>query len=486
MNSAGISCVVNSGHLMPEKFLDLALAECTQGFSYSIVDKGKMDYGFFGGEAIEKVKAAVQEMNTKFKDRKLVLFFNRLIDPQDLCQQPYPVVVTKDGTVLVTAFADGEFKKYETDKELDPGSAFIMRYFGDELSKKMKECGGDPVKLFKEIEREDFRKNQWEHLEPRGCIYLHNTNDDVRVLSRHNGLHGQWDWGSASNHLGYKEEKAAEPAEDVMPEGLTYMEKQKWLSEQRAKAAAKPATAKAKEPASNGSSKSTSTVAESKHPEGGTEVKLDPKLGIIDGRVVRAHESVAGRVLKEWYKSHDKNGCPQNYNNARPGIPFERLKPESSIRKFLEASGLFVTGISAKTDDDKSTGKSTGGLTPSQIASAVIVHKNATYIVDPDQFKSNEKEHPTFLERLGISLTDLVCMSSKDKVALLKIVGDEVFMHDITIEIAKLKPELTKRVESITSSDPQPQPEPEKEVPFEDLPYMEQLKRRAAAKKTAA
>lgn len=475
MNSSGIIVVIKPDQLLPAAFREVVLKECPHGFSYSVAEGNNvLESGFFDtkGEKPEEIIKTLDEMNTKFKSKKLVLFFNRMEDPPELCQQPYPILTSKAGSLLINAFADGEFGKYSGDKEYDPGTAFIMRFFGDEVNRKYEECGKNLDKLFNELQREDYRTTLWPYMEPRGCVILHDTRGQVLTLSRSNGKdYASYDWGFASNSLGYKEEKLEEPQEDVMPEGLSFMEQRKWLAEHKTKpAAAKPkevATAKAAD---------TSKSSLEKHPEGGTKVELDPKLrAVLDGRIVRPDVSLQDRLLKDWYKVHDKEGCPQNYKHARPGIPFERLKVDSSIRKFLEASGLFTSGVSAKDDDKKST---TGGLTPSQIASAVIVHKGATYIVDPLQFTANEKENPTFLQRLDISESDFVRMAVKDKVAILEIVGKEEFMRGIAVLCATLKPDLIKAapVDTVTKD--------EVEEPKE-LTFMEQRKLDAQKRKTA-
>jgi DNA-directed RNA polymerase subunit H (RpoH/RPB5) len=313
-------------------------------------------------------------------------------------------------------------------------------------------------------------------------VILHDVRGNILTLSRSNGKeYGSYDWGFASNSLGYKEEKPAEePQEDKMPEGLTFMEQRKWLAEHKAKPAA--AITKPKEVVTAPAADSSKSKVE-KHPEGGTEVKLDPKLGIIDGRVVRPAIGLQDRMLKDWYKVHDKDGCPQNFKQARPAIPFERLKVESGIRKFLEASGLFVTGVSSKDTEphhveSSKTLPTATGLTPDQIAKAVKIHKNATFVVDPAQFTANEKEHPTFLQRLGITPEEFPRLSTKDMVAILEVVGNDEFMRGIRVLCGALKPELFKTVpETITQDEKKPEEKPE-------LSFMEQRRQAALASKS--
>jgi hypothetical protein len=476
MNSSGVIVQIKPDHLLPAAFQQVVLKDCPHGFSYSVAEgNNTLESGFFDtkGEKPEEIIKTLDEMNTKFKAKKLVLFFNRMEDPPELCQQPYPILTSKAGSLLINAFADGEFGAFADDQEFDPGTAFIMRFFADQVAEKYKECGNNLDKLFKELEREDFRTTLWPKMEPRGCVILHDVRGQVLTLSRSNGKeYGQFDWGFTSNTLGYKEEKPEETQEDKMPEGLSFLEQRKWAAEHKGKPAAKKE--EKKEVVTAPAADSSKSKVE-KHPEGGTKVVLDSKLGIVDGRLVRPPIGLQDRMLKDWYKVHDKNGCPQNYKHARPGISFEQLKVESSIRKFLEASGLFVTGVSPKEEDKRPA----GGLTPSQIASAVIVHKGATYVVDPLQFTANEKENPTFLQRLGIGESEFVRMATKDKVAILEIVGKEEFMRGITILCATLKPDLIKAppVETVTKDETVEQPKA--------LSFLEQRKLDAQKRKTA-
>lgn len=469
MNSSGIVTVIKQNFLLPAAFQQLLLTECPHGFGYSVAEgNNTLESGFFDtkGEKIEEIVKTLDELNTKFKDKKLVLFFNRMEDPPELCQQPIPILTSKAGSLLINAFTDGEFQKYADDEEFDPGTAFLMRFLGDEISRKFEECGKSLDKLFTELAREDYRKDLWAHMEPRGVVMLHDTRGQVLTLSRSNKDYGEYEWGVASNNLGYKEEKPEkeEPKEEVMPEGLNFMEKRKWIAEHKGKpAASKPASptdTKLKEVATAKAADTSKSVE--KHPEGGSKIELPTNLrGILDGRIVRPDQSLQDRILKDWYKVHDKDGCPQNFKHGRPGIPFERLKVESSIRKFLEQTGLFTSATATKTEDKK---PSAGGLTPSQIASAVIVHKGATYVVDPAQFAANEKENPTFLQRLEITDSEFVRMSIKDKVAILEIVGKEEFMRGISVLCATLKPEIIK-VDTVTK-DEKVEPAPEKELNF--------------------
>jgi hypothetical protein len=469
MNSSGIVTVIKQNFLLPSAFQQLLLTECPHGFGYSVAEgNNTLESGFFDtkGEKIEEIVKTLDELNTKFKDKKLVLFFNRMEDPPELCQQPTPILTSKAGSILINAFTDGEFKKYESDEEFDPGTAFLMRFLGDEISRKFEECGKSLDKLFTELAREDYRKDLWAHMEPRGVVMLHDTRGQVLTLSRSNKDYGEYEWGVASNSLGYKEEKPAEkeePKEEVMPAGLNFMQQRKWIAEHKGKTAAAAPATKPKEVAT-AKAADTSKSSVEKHPEGGTKTELPTNLrGILDGRVVRPDVSLQDRNLKDWYKVHDKDGCPQNFKQARPGIPFERLKVESSIRKFLESSGLFASATATKTEDKK---PATGGLTPSQIASAVIVHKGASYVVDPLQFAANEKENPTFLQRLEISDSEFVRMSLKDKVAILEIVGKEEFMRGISVLCATLQPDLIKPPVETVTQDEKVEPEPEKELSF--------------------
>jgi hypothetical protein len=217
MNSSGIVTVIKPNFLLPSAFQQLLLTECPHGFGYSVAEgNNTLESGFFDtkGEKIEEIVKTLDELNTKFKDKKLVLFFNRMEDPPELCQQPIPILTSKAGSVLINAFADGEFKKYESDEEFDPGTAFLMRFLGDEIARKFEECGKSLDKLFKELEREDYRKDLWAHMEPRGVVMLHDTRGQVLTLSRSNGKdYGEYEWGAASNSLGYKEAKPAEKEE---------------------------------------------------------------------------------------------------------------------------------------------------------------------------------------------------------------------------------------------------------------------------------
>lgn len=487
MNSSGVIVVIKPDQLLPAAFRQVLLADCPHGFSYSVAEgNNTLESGFFDtkGEKVEEVIKTLDELNTKFKSKKLVLFFNRMEDPPEICQQPIPILTSKAGSLLINAFVDGEFKKYESDQEFDPGTAFVMRFFGDEVAKKYEECGKSLDKLFKELEREDYRKDLWDHMEPRGVVILHDTRGQVLTLSRSNGKsYGEYEWGISSNSLGYKEEKKVEePKEETMPEGLSFMEQRKWLADHKGKpAATKPkevATAKAAD---------TSKSSVEKHPEGGTKVELDTKFrAVLDGRIVRPDISLQDRILKDWYKVHDKDGCPQNFKQARPGIPFERLKVDSGIRKFLESTGLFTSGVSAKDTQPHHVESSQAlpvatGLTPQQIAGAVSIHKKATFVVDTAQFEANEKDNPDFFERTKIPLEEYIRMSAKDKQALRELVGAPEIERSLIVELVKRDKTLIKAstVETVTKDE-------KVEEPPKELSFMEQRRQAALAKSKVA
>src|SRR4051812_36446608 len=133
-NSSGVIVVKKPEHLLPTAFQQVLLKDCPHGFGYSVAEgNNTLESGFFDtkGEKPEEVVKTLNEMNTKFQGKKLVLFFNRMEDPPEFCQQPCPILTSKAGSLLINAFADGEFAKYAQDQELDPGSAFLMRFFGD-------------------------------------------------------------------------------------------------------------------------------------------------------------------------------------------------------------------------------------------------------------------------------------------------------------------------------------------------------------------
>src|SRR5882762_2525307 len=120
MNSSGVIVVIKPDQLLPTAFQTLLLADCKHGFSYSVAEgNNTLESGFFDtkGEKLEEIISTLTELNNKFKGKKLVLFFNRMEDPPEICQQPYPVLTSKAGSLLINAFADGEFGKYGSDKE---------------------------------------------------------------------------------------------------------------------------------------------------------------------------------------------------------------------------------------------------------------------------------------------------------------------------------------------------------------------------------
>jgi hypothetical protein len=487
MNSSGIICVVKAGFTLPVELQDKLLAECPHGFSYSVAGADNvLESGFFSNEKPEDIKKTLMEYVTKFKDKTLVLFFNRMEDPPELCQQPIPLLTSKAGTVLINAFTDGEFKKYDASQEFDPGTAFLMEYFGDAIARKYAECKNSLDNLFTELDREDYRKELWAHLEPRGCVLLHDIRGKTMTFNRKNSEIGQYDWGLVSNALDYKEEKPEEPEVEmpVMPEGLNFMQRRMWEKDNKeAIEAAKAAGAKPKEVVAKTPDSSKSSVE--KHPEGATKVTLPTNLrGKLEGASVRPDDSLQNRLLKEWYKNTSLDGCPSNYKHIRPAIPFNRLKPESAIYKFLKEAGLLSAKGASKDIEPHDVGKTdhitpTPGLNPDQIAKAVSIHKKATYIVDTTQFQANEKDNPDFFERTKIPLNEFIRMDAKDKQALRELVGAAEMERSLIIELVKRDSSLLKTtpVETQTS---------DKKEEKEEVPFMERRRREAEAKRKTA
>jgi hypothetical protein len=453
-NSSGIVAVVKKGLLLPEAFQQKLLQECPNGFSFSVADStvglASLNLSPTGikdkkGEIRKyNISQSLTETVQKFKDRHLVLYFYRHDDPgemPEIARQPFPLI-EDNGKVLLHAFAEGEFSKYANpESEYPPEVQFMVDFFGDYVNQLFEECGNDLNKLFEKFHSNEFRISMVEHMAPTGMIYLHDKDNHVcSITCEVKDKFGVFDWGITSNTLGYTEEKKAEP-EPVKKTG--------WAAKRAAKAEggqpSVPSVPAKEVPTEKVVAPKSDEVKPSEKVEGGTPVTLPTEYGVIDGRVVRPPLGKDGRDLKDWYKAHDQAGCPQNFRQARPGIPFDRLTANSHIRRILEGTHFVppAKDVGTKYVDATSTRPTSTGLTPKQVEGAVSIHKKATYVVDPEQFKAAEKDRVGFFERTQISLGEFAHMSEPDKQALLELGGMEL-VNDLLFSLNKWKPELLK------------------------------------------
>jgi hypothetical protein len=432
--SLGNIVVVKKGFVLPAAFQKIVLADCKQGFSYSVANdpergQGLVSRGFsMKGETEANLIKTLDEVNTKFKDKHLVLFFNREELDDDAMPQPYPIL-EDNGKVILYAYAEGDFAKYSQGQS-PPEQEFISTYFADRVNALFVEQKENLGHLFTEMETEAFRKSLAEHLEPRGVVYLQSHVNKVLTLSKGNNIFGAFEWGIASNNLGY-----ADPVkEEAKP--LTWAEKQALKKAGGTPAATKPT----EDPKSD-------------KPEGGTEIVLDPKYGVLDGEKVRPPEHAKDRVLKDWYRDHATFACPQNYKD-RPAIPFDKLKANSHILNIIK--GIHKTppkaGDKPAAAAAENTSTSSSILSADQVIKAVNLDKGATIIVDPAVFTAAETAYPSFCERTGIPVERMLCYSVEtarkaDPETLLSM------WHEARMAVIKLMPEMVKAAPTTQTSD---------------------------------
>lgn len=476
-NSSGVIVVARAEQSIPLQFLEKVVTECPHGFGFSIAnDKNKpcgMSSEWFSttGKTQAEYLRNVDEVITKIKGRHRVLHFCRMEDLPELCRNPIPIIIKDTGTVICHAFVDGEFAKYSDDKEFDPGAAFCMRFLGDWINTLYELHDKDLNKLFKELEKPENKEELYPHMEPSGTLILHDHMDHTITIAQKNANFRAYDWGNVSHYLGYEPPKKEEPKPTPEPvKELSFMEKRKLL------AAGKPIP-KASVPEVKETKPEEPAKTEEK-PEGGSEVKLDPKYGVIDGDKVRPPEGrTPANGLKQWYKDHNKgNRCPANWKD-RPAIPFDELAAHSHIRKIIEGVHRVPTKSVAVEPAAAAPAASSTVLKPDKVTQAVDIFNKATYVVDPEQFNKSEEEFPSLTGRIGKTIRELATMLPADHQKLIDAGLGVDAMRDLAIALLRAKPDLLK-TEPVTT---QTKDTKEEEKP---LSFME--KRKLAMKGKAA
>lgn len=300
-------------------------------------DEDHVDWQIFDGGEVDLAEALEEVEKTYATDR---VFYHLVHAPDgginlDSCQ-PFPLLQGKqknreeDAPTLLVAMLTGEFPLFSELDEENQGFSpefFFMDRFLQGLVNELWELASEDMKMLltyleKKAQQDKIKAN----LGPKANVLLiPYLNGKAIAFAEENKDAGRWQWGFSTNSLGVPAEKTEEKTEQKPKSKLTL------------KKAGTPAKEETKE------------EEEEKHPPGGTEVSAEEKYApclkdigkrflVKDGALwVRPPVGQSWKETRNWYGQHylgerPGKGAKEEAQIAYAGFPFEKLKPESSIR----------------------------------------------------------------------------------------------------------------------------------------------------------
>lgn len=410
--STGTIVSIKPGHRMDPEFRVKLLEENPNSFSFASSDKKNVEHKLVNSNEFELL-GSLTALEDGFKDR-LVVVRAANEDVVDGEEQPFELIIDKEGKPLLVAFVEGDFTKYASDTAtLSPEATFVSDWLADHVNGMYSSCNGDMNKLMILLDTPSFQEAAREHMEPRGVVVFFSKDGKAVYVAKSNSQYGKFDWGETSKTHGIL---AAKPAETV-PAGtdlstLTYSER-KALQ----KAGKKEGPIIKIEPLAN---------PEIKEKEEQPTINMPQTQGIKDQeyangaikRIGQGHpmlfppSNLVGRDLKKWYGRHRKFGTQGLDHNQRPGIPASEVAKNSHFFLVLNPPAQQADPKPKDVEvhnqpDPQVVSKPVPIMPPDQVVKDIATLKKFEAASAEELDKSLEK-YGTFSSRMERSLDELL------------------------------------------------------------------------------
>lgn len=238
---SGTIIVKKKGFEVPLDFLKLAMSNNDSCSGFAMI--GKMKEGdeqekLIGQSLIGKPDLTkVQIIQTKFKDKNLIMYFGK--NPtamQKSVVPPYPVLTDENGSPILLAFLDGDCSQFQQKDSANPDIFFaVEKDLKPRLQDWFADADNDLDKLMEKITKSSTKRADLEKLFlGQGALCLFTVNDDVKFFhSEKKNTYQDFDWGAASNTYGWTSKKveAKSSSEDKSSSPFSVLEDEDGLDD---------------------------------------------------------------------------------------------------------------------------------------------------------------------------------------------------------------------------------------------------------------
>ena len=327
----------HKGQLVPAGFLDLLAKEAITSVSTLV----HADNQFL----IDKVEGhmSLQEFNETQEHYKDFLSFNVLgVDYPEGYQtddiQPFSLF-EKDGSPVLTAFAEGSFPGFYQEKSAHTNEFFLANFLTEQIKPIYEQMKGNLPMVMAKLREPQFKMMAEMAIINKGLITLASSDGDIITFQKGSPI-TEFPWGWTSDTLGYEEKSYPEQkAEPEQPKGM--------LARLAAKASGVPAVGGRKQEATPVPEKKENAPAPSAVAPTASVIKL-PEKG--ESRKIKCPPDVKGnKDIRQWY--NDNAGfLPQNWK-VRPEVETKLpIKDFQQLAEVVKPAETAVKPVVAEKD----------------------------------------------------------------------------------------------------------------------------------------
>jgi hypothetical protein len=485
--SSGTIVVVKPGHKMDPEYRVKLLEENPIHVNVAVTDKKTVEVQSINSNELDLL-TSLSAVEEAFKDHLLIV---RASNEEVVSgeEQPFELIIDKEGKPLLVAFVEGEFTKYASpEATLSPEATFVENWLADKVNTMYASCGRDIHKLMNLLDVASFQEEARKHMEPRGVVVFFSTDNSVVYLAKSNGNFGKFDWGEVSNTHGYTEAKKVpdNPAGTDLSQ-LTYAQRK--ALKLKGKTSVPVINDGQKEPPTNlpevPDKPAEPVTAPAKEIE--TKVFENGAIKTVRGQspLLFPPSTLSGRDLRKWYGRHRKNGTQSIDANQRPGIPASEVHKNSHFY-------LLLNPVSKETEvkpkdttvhiqpDPQVVAKPTPIMPPDQVQNAVNTLNKYKPATQEDLERSLEK-YSTFSGRLERSLDEILLapFEAYYEIGQNGVKGLAMLAHEIRMRVLMDNPNIMANAhKQVTPA--------ATEKPVEELTYAERKALKIKQKQQAA
>jgi len=435
---------VKAGHKLPDEVIKLLVAKSPgKYFAFAVLDGGKLEHMLMDcvrpdkDGKVAKFEGSLRAVNDEYEKVNLLLW----LAEEDITadeNQPFVLVESKDGPVLL-AFVEGEFENYASeDADMNAGATFIMEFLADECLKVYNDCGKNSEKMLQALEGPAFRKRLYDegHMKPRGVLTMIGLDGVARHYSDGNGdtATKNYSFGWISKDIGYKEAKPEpEKSKLLTPDEVRALP----IKEKLAYKKAHPDWENPK-PVAEPVPKSITSVPQ-----------VTPK---VETKTTFPPPEAKGKDLKKWYDKHHINkahGVNLMDNNGRgPGITAATVQKSSHHWASLTAPAKKDTdahSIAERTNSAVKSGDAIPILSAEDVAKVVAIAKDAP-VTSVEDLKAGLVKYPPFSIRTTVPL-ETYAFWSRDTINQLGPDAKTDMIMELKLRIIQDNPGLAKKEE---------------------------------------
>lgn len=487
MSTGSILCL-KPGHTAPKDLGTRLLLNFKSSVSAAAIDKDKGLSKFFADDV--DLASFLNETETKFKDRALILRLEDNEALQDEEKQPFDLVIDDEGKTVLLGVLEGDFEKYASDAAtVSPETAFVQEFFADHCQKMFDDCGSDVKKFQALLEGAPFRKNLEEHMAPRGCIVLMGRDGSPLRYEVGNTKGVLSSWGFVTDACGYTEAKATPAKVDDSPKALTaaelkampYKERIVYIAAQKegVKAAPDKQDQQPEEVVEEKVEEKTADKAVQQPEDNGVKIESD---GVLPP--TRMEE---GRAATKFYERHwAKHTKDKVYKKPFMKIPAAEIRQNSYLWPHFNKEAIEKARANKNVEPTHVGKKDTTGtevyvpvMSAKDTEDALAIARDKDLVLTTaEQLKSHVEKYKPFSTKLSIPLEE-VLLWTEDRYAALNHKALTRLCDELRSNILALRPDILK------GGGKKPNDVKAKVVDLKAMPYKERMAYIEAQKKTA-